>query len=285
MDEDFIPFYGLNLLAGRKFIKDNQMPGIIISRFAATRLGFNSPEDAVGTKINIQQGTGNVLEAEVIGVIENFRNWSFLNMSQTSSEANNQGRGVVLLYNDQLFDGSVPEKISVRISSQNFEETIASIETLFKREFPSNVFTWYFLDDKMNEVYAHEKVARNQIVLFTGLALLIACLGLLGLISNKAVEKTKEIGIRKVLGARLDQIAAILLNTTIKQIVAATIIGIPVAYYLTELYLEKYSERITLQWWHFTLPVAILVVIMFSTIASILWKAAKSNPVEALKYE
>ena len=141
------------------------------------------------------------------------------------------------------------------------------------------------MDDKMNEVYGHEKVARNQIVLFTGLALLIACLGLLGLISNKAVEKTKEIGIRKVLGARLDQIAAILLNTTIKQIVAATIIGIPVAYYLTELYLEKYSERITLQWWHFTLPVAILVVIMFSTIASILWKAAKSNPVEALKYE
>ncbi len=286
VDEDFIPFYGLNLLAGRKFIKDNQMPGVIISRFAATRLGFNSPEDAVGAKINVA-GSGNVQEAEVIGVIEDFRNWSFLNMSQSSSEANTQGRGIALLYNDQLFDGSdiTPEKISVRVSPLNFEETIASMKVLFQREFPSNVFTWYFLDDKVNEVYANEKVARNQIVLFTGLALLIACLGLLGLISNKAVEKTKEIGIRKVLGARLDQIAQILLNATIKQIAAATIIGIPVAYYLTELYLEKFSERITLQWWHFTLPVVILVVIMFSTIASILWKAAKSNPVEALKYE
>jgi putative ABC transport system permease protein len=117
------------------------------------------------------------------------------------------------------------------------------------------------------------------------LAIFIACLGLLGMISNKVVEKTKEIGIRKVMGAQLYQIAQILLSTTVKQIVIATIIGIPVAYYLTQQYLEKYSERIALQWWHFALPVVILVTIMFLTISSVLWKAAKNNPVDALKYE
>ncbi len=137
----------------------------------------------------------------------------------------------------------------------------------------------------MNQIYAQEEVARNQIVLFTVLALLIACLGLLGMISYKVVEKTKEIGIRKVLGAELHQIAQVLLNATVKQIIAATIIGVPVAYYLAQQYLEKFSERITLQWWHFALPVLILVVIMFATIASVLWKAARSNPVDALKYE
>ena len=101
------------------------------------------------------------------------------------------------------------------------------------------LFTWYFLDQKINEVYDHEKISRNQIVLFTALAMIIACLGLLGMITNKLVEKTKEIGIRKVLGAKLHQIATVLLNTTAKQIIIATLIGIPIAYYLTQLYLES----------------------------------------------
>ncbi len=105
------------------------------------------------------------------------------------------------------------------------------------------------------------------------------------MISNKIVERTKEIGIRKVLGAELHQIAQLLLNTTVKQLIIAAFIGIPVANYLTQQYLEKFTERIDLQWWHFALPVLILVVIMFLTISSALWKAAKNNPVEALKHE
>ena len=177
------------------------------------------------------------------------------------------------------------KKISLKISPKGFEETIQALQSLYEQQFPGNVFTWYFLDDQINQAYQNEKVARNQIVLFTALALFIACLGLLGMITNKAVEKTKEIGIRKVLGAELHQIAQILLNTTLKQIIIATVIGIPAAYYLTQEYLDKFSERIILQWWHFTLPVVILVVIMFTTISSVLWKAARTNPVDALKCE
>lgn len=287
VDDNYLPFYGIKLFAGRNFIKDDKPDAIMMSRFATTRLGFKSPEDAVGSKINLGLKFGDWKDAEVIGVFEDFRLASFLNMSQSSTEANDQGRGIVFTYEGQSDDGAniVPEKISVRVSPQNFDETIASIQTLFEQQFPGNAFTWYFLDEHANQVYVNEKTARNQIVLFTGLAIFIACLGLLGMITNKAVEKTKEIGIRKVLGAELHQIAQILLNTTAKQIIIATVIGIPVAYYLTQQYLEKFSERITLQWWHFALPVLILVVIMFATIASVLWKAAKSNPVEALKYE
>ena len=103
--------------------------------------------------------------------------------------------------------------------------------------------------------------------------------------ANKAIEKTKEIGIRKVLGAGMSEVAKLLLSTTATQIFLATIIGIPVAYFLTQQYLDKFSERIVLQWWHFVLPVGILVIIMLATIASVLWKAARSNPVEALKHE
>jgi putative ABC transport system permease protein len=287
VDENYLPFYGIKLLAGRNFIRDDQSNAILISRFAATRLGFKVPEDAIGSRISLYLQVGNWKDAEVIGVFENFRIDSFLNMSQSSTEATNEGRGVILMYKSQLFADAIsnPEKISIRLSPQNFEETIASIQALYEQQFPGNAFTWYFLNKQASQVYVHEKTARNQIVLFTALAIFIACLGLLGMISNKVVEKTKEIGIRKVMGAQLYQIAQILLNTTVKQIIVATIIGIPVAYYLTQQYLEKFSERIDLQWWHFALPVVMLVTIMFLTISSVLWKAAKSNPVEALKYE
>ena len=287
IDEDFIPFYNLKIVSGRNFIKDDRPDGIIISRFAATRLGFNSPEQAVGSKINVSIMGGLWKDAEVIGVSENFRNTSFLNMSQSSTEGTNEGRGSIFFYKSQLFDSDiyVEDKVSVRISPQNLDETISSIERKFEQQFPDMPFTWYFLDEKMNEVYGYEKVARNQIVLFTVLALVIACLGLLGMISNKAVEKTREIGVRKVLGAQMHQVALILLSTTLKQTIIATFMGVPVAYYLTQQYLQKYSERIELQWWHFALPEVILVVILFVTVSSVLWKAARTNPVEALKYE
>ena len=98
-------------------------------------------------------------------------------------------------------------------------------------------------------------------------------------------EKTKEIGVRKVLGAELLQIGALLLKTTIKQLFIAMAIGIPLAYFLIQKYLEKFLDHIILKWWHYGLPIAVLVSILLSTIAYMLWKAARSNPVEALKYE
>ena len=278
VDEDFVSLFGLKILAGRNFINDDRSDRIIITRFAAERLGYKSPEDAIGSRINVLvQGEEGWKEADIIGVVENFRNVPFFE-SESTSQLNTGGRGVVLTYKDQLSEKAfTPEVLSVRVSPNHFEETIATIEKLCKREFPSMVFSWSFLDDKVNEVYAQEKIARNQIILFTTLAVVIACLGLLGMISNKVVEKTKEIGIRKVLGAQLYNIARVLLNSTIKQIAMATMVGIPVAYYLTQQYLEKYSERISLQWWHFALPVLILALIMFSTVASVALESSQEQ--------
>ena len=232
IDENFIPFYDLKILAGRNFIKDDKPDAVIISRFAASRFGFNDPEEAVGAKISLDfMENRNWQDAEVIGVFV-FRNFSFLNMSQSSTESTTDGRGIVFMFKSQSSEKSylVHDKISVRVSPQNLRETIGMIQNKFEQLFPDMLFTWYFLDQKINEVYAQEKIARNQIILFTSLAIVIACLGLLGMISNKFVEKTKEIGIRKVLGAQLYNIAQMLLNTTVKQIVMATMIGLPIAY-------------------------------------------------------
>lgn len=281
VDENFIPFYGINLLAGRNFQRDNQADysNLIISKTAAEQLGFKSPLEAVGKQVKVErnQWSDDWVNSKIIGVMEDYLRKPLL--------ASFPVNGSVLSFGEKLMPYYQPRKVSIRINTRNFSNTIKAIEERYHKFLPGYVFNWYFLDDHINQHYRSEKIARNQIMLFTFIAIGIACLGLLGVVSNRVVEKTKEIGIRKVLGAQLLQIAQLLLNTTLRQVLMATVIGIPMAYYLSKQYLEKFSERIELQWWHFALPVLTLILIMFGTIATVVWKAARSNPVDALKQE
>ena len=287
VDENFIPTYAIKLLAGRNFISDDRADVVIISRLAAERLGFKKPEEAVGNHIHaFHYSMGNVPKreyqtVEVIGVIENYRTAPYFFASVTYNDES----GIVFTYGDKLFKELAAERVTLQINLERVDKTIAAAEETFKKIFPGNVFTWYFLEDHVNRVYQEEEVIRNQIILFTSVAILIASIGLLGMISLKAVEKTKEIGIRKALGAQISQIGILLLHSTFKQALIAFVISAPIAYYFTQQYLEKFSERIELQWWHFTLPVILFVLIMLGTIASVVRKAAMSNPVEALKHE
>jgi putative ABC transport system permease protein len=288
VDENFIPFFQIKLLAGRNFKHDfpSDSSTVILSRRAINRIGISNPEEAIGKKILVNSGTWTNSQfkySEIIGVVEDYYGGS-TSLIKNVGISDGDG-GIILTYKENFIPGSRAQKIALQINMERYGEISKSLEQLYKEIFPEQLFSIYFLDEQIGRFYDREKIARNQIILFTVLAIGIACLGLLGMISNKVVEKTKEIGIRKVLGAQLHQIAQLLLNTTFKQIIIASIIGIPVAYYLTQQYLQKFSERIELQWWHFTLPVFILVLIMLATVAYVLWKAAKSNPVEALKYE
>jgi putative ABC transport system permease protein len=171
------------------------------------------------------------------------------------------------------------------VKTENFQQTLSDIDEIYASVFPDAIFNWYFLDDLIARQYQTDKDARSQIALFTVVALIIAGLGLLGMISNRVVEKTKEIGIRRVLGAQMHKIALLLVRGTIKQVIMAAAIAIPVGYYVALQYLERFSERITLQWWHYTAPVLILAGIMTVVISSVLWKTARTNPVDALRYE
>lgn len=287
VDEDFIPFYELNLIAGRNFLPDDQPNGIVLSRFALERLGLGEPEESINARINIRVQGVEWKEAVVIGIIENFRNSPYLNVGQNNTEANDNGRGIVLVNANQKFGSYFDnlDAISIRFNQENFKDVLSKTQRLFEEQFPGAMFNWSFLDDKLNAVYTNEKIARNQVVLFTCLAVIIACLGMLSMITNLVLEKTKEVGIRKVLGAELHQIVYTLLGATAKQLLIATLLGVPASFYLMQEYFEKYSERIELQWWHFAFPVAILITIMLSSVATVVWKAAKSNPVDALKYE
>ncbi|HRJ31321.1 MAG TPA: ABC transporter permease [Cyclobacteriaceae bacterium] len=288
VDEDFIPFYNINLLAGRNFTESDRDNSIIISEGALLRLGFTSAGEAVGSVIQIE-GRPSVMDTitwrpiTIIGVIKGYRLRPMLKFS--GDHDSKADAGIALAYKHYLNANLQPERFTLNLEATRIDAILRDAEQAYAEIFPGNVFNWYFLDDHVNRHYRSEKIWRNQILFFTCLAIGIASLGMLGMISNKATEKIKEIGIRKVLGAELPQLAQVLLNTTIRQIMVAAIVGIPIAYYLTQQYLEKFTEHIELHWWHFALPVVILIVIMLSTVATVVLKAAKSNPVEALKYE
>jgi putative ABC transport system permease protein len=278
VDEDFIPTYGIQLVAGRNFKggpSDNK--ALILSEVATERLGFKTSESALGSKLTMPWS--GVEDAEVIGI---YKDYEFRPQVTTLRLA---PRGSFLSYRNHLVHDFFPSKLSIRIDLNKVSPTIKEAEELFTTLFPKELFTWGFLDDNINRAYVNEKIARNQITVFTFIAIAISCLGLVGLISNKIVTKTKEIGIRKVLGAEMLNISYILLQTTAKQLTVAGVAGVAVAYLLSTKYLEKFSDRITLEWWQFVLPMACVIIIMIASIGILLLKAATRNPVDSIRYD
>jgi putative ABC transport system permease protein len=290
VSQNYLPLFGLKMLAGRNFVASDRDDVVILSDIAAQRLGFQNPVDAVGTKLDLlkSEDIGNWPSYEIIGIIKDYRTAAFLNTSGADSEFNNneyQSQGKMFVYKNRGFEFFKYDWLAVKVKPENLDETISSIEQQYKKVFPATPFTWVFLEDRMNKVYANEKITRNQILLFVVLAMVIACLGFQGMITHKVTSRTKEIGIRKVLGASIAHIGKVILQPSFFHIGISIVIGMPIAWYLGNLYLQKFSERIELHWWHFASPIAILILIMLGTISNVVWKAAKGNPVEALKYE
>jgi putative ABC transport system permease protein len=279
VDENFVDLFGIQLLEGRNFQANRpaDKKSILVSRMASERMGYTSPKEAIGARIILPRIHAD--DVEIIGVYEEYEFEPYFKDDQA------KGNGSVLTYKNFLARDLATSKISFKVDLRQASASVVQLEELYKATFPMETFQWVFLDQNILQHYAQEKIVRNQIMLFTLLAIGIACLGLLGTTSNKAIEKTKEIGIRKVLGAQLHQIAQIILNTTLRQVVIANVIGIPAAYFLVHEYLARYSEQLPFHWWHYALPVALLVIIMSSTIAGVLLKAARTNPVESLQID
>jgi putative ABC transport system permease protein len=289
VDEFFVPFYGIKLLAGRNFQSGERKDAIIISRNATQRLGFDNIESALGARVLAGLFSGSarldsLSEMEVIGIIEDYPLYPLTSFGKEEDKSVSRN-GICLTYENKVFPELMPERIAFRLDPENFDASISDIRNDYDKLFPGTMFNWYFLKDHINRSYGHEKIIRNQIALCTLLAIGIACLGLLGMVTNKADEKTKEIGIRKALGARIHQIGTVLLQSTVYQMITAIVLSVPIAFYLGQQYLEKYTQRVNLHWWHFALPVFLLLIIMFITIVSVLIKASRTNPVEMLRYE
>jgi putative ABC transport system permease protein len=278
VDHNFIPFYNIKLISGRNFLPDSpaDFNSIILSESTVQRLGFVNPEDAIGRNLYYSQ------KIEIIGIIKDYK----LRPLLTTGYLNYGGNpGIALTYMNHLFPNLKSEKISFKIETTNFQQTISSLDKIYNQVFEGDLFNWYFLNDIINSKYQKQLTSRNQIFLFSLIALGIALIGLLASISYKIVEKTKEIGIRKILGAHMKDIGMSLIRPTFYQIMISMLLSIPVAWYLGRQYLEYFTEQITLQWWYFLVPVFILLFILTSTVMIILLKASRINPAEELRYE
>ncbi len=270
VDENYIPTLDIKMLQGRNFSKDfpTDSTGIILNEAAARFLG---DKDLLNKKLYEIQNvdTKSLTEYHVIGIIKNF-NFSSL-------------RDVVTPLALEL--GQDNGNISVRIGASGIPGVIDQIRSKWKAMAPSQPFDYSFMDEDFDRLYTSEQRTGQIFITFALLAILIACLGLFGLVTYAAEQRIKEIGIRKVLGANIGTIVTMILKDFMKLVVVASLIGFPVAWWAMSRWLRDFAYRTNISWWIFLLAAAITVLIALLTISFKSIKAAMANPVKSLRTE
>jgi putative ABC transport system permease protein len=175
--------------------------------------------------------------------------------------------------------------ITIKLTTDDYQNVMSSVKSVYDKFFPGNLFDYFFLEDYYKRQYSEDQQFGDVIVIFTGMAILISILGLMGLASFTAARRVKELGIRKVLGASVIDLVKTLSKDFIILIGIAIFIAIPISYYFMRTWLNDYVYKITLSWELFAGPVIIILGVAVLTIASQIYKAARTNPVETLKME
>ncbi len=268
-DFNYADTYDIELVAGRKLSKEmgNDQNSCILNELAVDVFQIETPEEALGLEINFW---GDKLK--VVGVVKNFHHEAPKSIMEP----------MILRGFGERFS---PDYFSVKLNTKEIGQTMASVESIWKSLFSQNPIDYFFLDDHYDQQYNSETLFGKIFSLFSGLAILVSCLGLFALIAFVAERKKKEIGIRKVLGASIPSIVTMLSKDFIKLIFIALLIAIPLCWYLMNNWLDGFAERIDIQWWYFALAGLIAISIAILTMSYQSVKAALLNPVESLKTE
>lgn len=274
VDHDFIKNYNLQIVAGRAFDKSRpaDSTGLVLNEAAVKQLGFASDEAAVGKQVWIE--TKENKPDLVIGVLKDYHQQSL-----------RQNYTPVILFMDPAFPWVPINYVSLKFSGNNPEAIINNIKSSWSSTFPESSFDWFFLDDFYNNQYQQDLQFGKLFMLFTGLAILIACMGLFGLTAYSTSRRIKEIGVRKVLGASVTNIISILTMDAAKLVLFSSVLALPLAWLFIRQWLDGYAFRVTLTWWEFAAPVVALLLISMSTIGYITYKAALANPIKSLRNE
>ncbi|WP_026632293.1 ABC transporter permease [Dyadobacter alkalitolerans] len=268
VDEDFIPTYQIEMAAGRNFSRafsTDKTNGFILNETAVKLLGWKNPADAVGARF----GYGEI-RGQIVGVTKDYH---FESLHQKVAPI------VMFAQTDRL--GSM----SVHISGSNIKDALAHIESVWRKQFPDRPFEYEFLDQKFRVLYATEQTQQLLFGLFSGIAIFISCMGLLGLSIFMAEIRTKEIGVRKVLGASVTSLVILLSNDFIKLVLVAIVIASPIAWYAMNSWLQDFAYHTNIHWGVFAFAAIISVAIALFTISFQSIKAALMNPVKSLKSE
>jgi putative ABC transport system permease protein len=267
VDYDYMKTYGLKLIAGRTFSKDfgSDKNSVIFNRKGIEQLGFNNPKDAIGKRIDFW-GDQYTIE----GVTENFHQQSLREAFEPL---------ILRLIPD------VNGYISVKTKAANVGQTVNAVKSGWGKFFPGNTFEYFFLDDHFDAQYKADQRFGQVFGLFTSLAIFVACLGLFGLASFTTIQRTKEIGIRKVLGASVTRILGLLYQQFAFLLVIAFAVAIPLAWLTIKSWLQGYAFRIDIHWSYFVLPFVAIVLIALVTVSFQSLKAALANPAKSLRTE
>lgn len=267
MDHEFIPAYGLKVVTGRPFSGDvsHEYRNVMMNESAVKLMGFKNFEEAINDQIFFWGDT-----FRIVGVLKDYHQESV----KKSVEP------LIFRY------GKAPGGFySVKVGTANVQQSIERIESAWKDFYPGSPFSYFFLDDHYNEQYKADQQFGKAFGVFSGLAIFVASLGLFGLSSLMAVQRTKEIGVRKVLGATVPGILALVGKDLMILIAAAIVVAIPVSWLVMNEWLQSFATRVNLSVLTFVLPCFAVLTVAALTISIHTLKAARTNPVKSLRYE
>lgn len=268
IDEHYIDMFGITLLAGEKIapkVATDTLHHVVVNETLIHKLGIQQPQQAIGVRFKT-----NGYMATITGVVKDFQ----------SESKHKPRRPVVIDYRARSFF-----QVSVKLQPQGMMATMSSIEKTWSSMFPDELFSYDFLDEHIASFYSQEQKLYTAFRLFAGIAILIGCLGLYGLIAFAAVQRTKEVGIRKVLGAPVANIVYLFSKEFIVLILIAFVIAAPVGWYMMNSWLENFAYHVNIGAGIFLVAIAASFIIAALTIASQTIKAALANPVKALRSE
>lgn len=262
---------GLKIIAGRDFSPEyptDSTKAVLINRAAAETLGYTTPEQAVGKWIkNI---TADSERRTIVGVVENYH---YTSMKQAIGP---------LVISTKKGDRRLA---LVRLHATQLQPAIERIKKIYAANAPDHPFEYDFLDERFDKLYKTEVRQETLLSIFSIIAIVIACLGLFGLASYTAIKRTREIGVRKVLGSSISNIILLLTKDLLKPVLFGTLIAIPVGYLVMQQWLQGFVYRTDIQWWLFAMAALIGVGIAVLTVSVQAIKAALANPVKSLRTE
>ncbi len=271
-DYDFIPAYGIQVVEGRNFSRayGTDTANFILNEAAVRAIGWKSPREAVGK--NFRYGP---LKGTVIGVIGDFH---FESLRQKIVP-------LVLLNPETTPNQSFFNSLSVKVGGKNLNGSLATIEKTWKKYLPELPYQYTFLDERFAGLYESEQRQGTLFFVFACIAIFIACLGLFGLSAFAITLRVKEIGVRKVLGAKVNTIVALLSKDFLKLVLIAAIIAFPVAWYAMIYWLQDFAYRVSMHWWVFGLSAILALIVALATVSFHAIRAAIANPVNSLRSE
>eukprot|EP01137_Pigoraptor_chileana_P005655 Opistho-2@49028 len=264
-DEEYFKTFGLTFVAGRALAKSDTIKEFVVNETFLKKLNVRNPNEALGKIVGIWGKKG-----PIVGVVKDFNNSSL-----------HEAIAPIAIFTRKVnYDA-----IAIKLESKALSSTLKEIETNFNSTFPDGIYEVGFMDDEITSYYRTEQVMGTLFKVFAGVVIFISFIGLFGLISFVATQRTKEIAIRKVLGASNIELVKMLNSSFLWMVLIANMVAWPVAYIIVNQWLAGFQYRIDLSVWPFVLATIISMTITILTVTLRSYRAAKANTIDALKYE